>query len=86
MCFVDKQKADVAAGPLTVTPDRAQAVDFTYPFMSSGITVMMKHPESVQHNPFRIMYPLGIEVWIVNLVAFFIISAMLYFFNYFDPL
>ncbi len=82
---VIRKKADVAAGPLTVTPDRATAVDFTYPFMSSGITVMMKHPEMVQHNPFRIMYPLGIEVWCVNLVAFFIISAMLYFFNYFDP-
>ncbi|XP_022105896.1 glutamate receptor 1-like [Acanthaster planci] len=79
------KRADIAAGPLTVTPDRSEAVDFTYPFMSSGITIMMKHPNYVQHNPFRIMYPFGIEVWFVNLAAFFIISAMLFFFNYFDP-
>ncbi|XP_038068072.1 glutamate receptor 1-like [Patiria miniata] len=82
---VVRKKADIAAGPLTVTPDRAAAIDFTYPFMSSGITILMKHPNYVQHNPFRIMYPFGIEVWFINLVAFFIISAMLYFFNYFDP-
>jgi ABC-type amino acid transport substrate-binding protein len=82
---VVRKKADIAAGPLTVTADRSAAIDFTYPFMSSGITVLMKHPNYVQHNPFRIMYPFGIEVWFVNLVAFFIISAMLYFFNYFDP-
>lgn len=82
---VVRKKADIAAGPLTVTADRAQAIDFTYPFMSSGITVMMKHPNYVQHNPFRIMYPFGVEVWFINLVIFVIISAMLYFFNYFDP-
>lgn len=82
---VVRRKADIAAGPLTVTAEREQAVDFSYPFMSSGIKVLVKNPYTVHHYPFRIMYPFGIDVWFVNLVVFFCVAGLLVLYNKLDP-
>lgn len=79
------QKADVAAGPLTVTGSREGAVTFTYPFLSSGIQPLVLNPNYVKHDPFRIMYPFSIDVWCLSLFTFFLVSIMLYCFNRFDP-
>lgn len=82
---VVRKKADIAAGPLTVTTEREEAVDFSYPFMSSGIKVLVKNPFTVNHYPFRIMYPFGIDVWFVNLFIFFCVAGLLVLYNHFDP-
>ncbi|XP_072038078.1 glutamate receptor 2-like [Amphiura filiformis] len=82
---VVRKKVDIAAGPLTVTEEREDAVDFTYPFMSSGIQMLIKHPKKVQHNPFRLFFVFGIEVWFINLIVFLLVSVLLFVFNYFDP-
>ena len=80
-----QQKVDIAAGPLTVTSEREEAVDFTYPFMSSGIQMLIKHPKHVKENPFRIFFVFGVEVWFINLLVFLLVSLLLFVFNYFDP-
>ena len=37
--------ADAAVAPLVITPKRAKVVDFSSPFMTSGISLMMQKPE-----------------------------------------
>ncbi len=79
------QKADVAAGPLSVTESRKRAVDFSYPFMSAGIQSLILHPNYVKPDPFRVIYPFTIEVWVMNAIVFAIVTLMLYAFNRMNP-
>nr|XP_054756110.1 glutamate receptor 3-like [Lytechinus pictus] len=80
-----RRKADIAAGPLTVTDEREEDVDFTYSFMSGGVKLLLQNPYFVQHYTFRLMYPFGIEVWFINLIVFLLVALLLFLFNYFDP-
>jgi len=36
------QEADLAIAPLTITADREQVIDFSKPFLSLGISIMIK--------------------------------------------
>jgi ABC-type amino acid transport substrate-binding protein len=38
------QNADIAAGPILVTDDRRQVVDFTMPFMTLQATLLLRRP------------------------------------------
>ncbi|XP_072033598.1 glutamate receptor 1-like [Amphiura filiformis] len=82
---VVRRKADVAAGPLSVTDLRKTAVDFTYPFMASGIQALILHPNYVKQNPFRVVYPFTIDVWFLNLIVFCGVALLLLLFNLFNP-
>ncbi|XP_071489708.1 glutamate receptor 3-like [Diadema antillarum] len=82
---VVRRKADIAAGPLTVTDEREEDVDFTYSFMSGGVKLLLKNPYTVNHYVFRLMYPYGIEVWFINFIVFCLVALLLFLFNYFDP-
>ena len=68
-----------------VTSARQEAVDFTSPFMSSGIQPLILDPNEVKHNPFRIVYPFTIDVWFLHLIVFFIVTLLLYLYNRYDP-
>ena len=49
-------RADMAAGPLTVTSLRQRVVDFVKPFMHFGLTVLIKRPAP---DAAPGLYPLG---------------------------
>ena len=59
------------AGPMSVSPDRAKAVDFTISFISDSYTVMI--PLKHGSNMWFIIDPLGYEVWL-----FFILSIPIF--------
>ena len=85
-CFISRlQKADVAAGPLTITDGRKAGVDFTIPFMAAGIQALTLNTDYVHHDPFRIIYPFTIEVWFLNGFIFFLTALMIWAFNRLDP-
>ncbi len=44
-----RHEADIAIAPLTITSVREEAIDFTKPFMSLGISIMIKKPQ--KKNP-----------------------------------
>ncbi|XP_071965173.1 glutamate receptor 3-like isoform X2 [Antedon mediterranea] len=78
-------RADIAAGPLTITEDRDSFVDFSIPFMRSGIQVLIKHPSFVHEYPFSMMYPFGVEVWFLNAFAMAMFTLILYCVNKMNP-
>lgn len=41
---VVSKRADVAAGPLTITTERSRAVTFSFPFMTANVIAVMKKP------------------------------------------
>ena len=38
-----RNEADIAVAPLIITSRREDAIDFTSPFMNTGISLMIKH-------------------------------------------
>lgn len=58
------QEADIAIAPMTITAERERVIDFSKPFMSLGISIMIKKP--VKQNPgvFSFLNPLSQEIWV----------------------
>ncbi|KAK6036482.1 hypothetical protein COOONC_26013 [Cooperia oncophora] len=64
------QTADIAVAPLTITQERERAVDFSKPFMTTGISIMIKKPEKQEFNIFSFMEPLGMRIWILTVCSY----------------
>lgn len=62
ICFHVQQDADLAIAPLTITSTREQVIDFSKPFMSLGISIMIKKPIKDVPGVFSFMNPLSYEV------------------------
>ena len=56
------QEADLAIAPLTITSSREKVIAFTKPFMTQGISIMIKRPEKMRPGAFSILYPFSGEV------------------------
>ncbi|KAL3313698.1 hypothetical protein Ciccas_007699 [Cichlidogyrus casuarinus] len=77
-------KADLAIGSLTVTYDREQVIDFTTPFMSLALSVIIKKKAS-QSDIFQFMAPLSTSVWLSMLGAYLCVSILLFVIGRISP-
>ncbi|XP_072033595.1 glutamate receptor 3-like isoform X4 [Amphiura filiformis] len=82
---VVRGKADVAAGPLTVTGSRKGVVDFTLPFMTTGVQALVLNTQYIHQDPFRVIYPFTIEVWCLSAFVYFLVALMIWAANRYDP-
>ncbi|CAL1544185.1 unnamed protein product [Lymnaea stagnalis] len=73
-----KHEADIAIAPLTITSDREKVLDFTKPFMSLGISLMIKKPVDTDPHVFSFMQPLSQEIWLCTIFAFIGVSVVLF--------
>lgn len=67
---VIRGEADIAVADLTINQERAKALDFTYPFMSTGVTILYKKPSKVL-SLWSFMFPFSAKLWSL---MFFILS------------
>ena len=70
MKFFILQKADLAVGPITINPKREKVVDFTKPFLTSGLGAVMAVGES-SIPYFRFLSPFHIDLWSVIILSMF---------------
>ena len=61
---VMRGEADIAVADLTINSDRETAIDFTYPFMSTGITILYKKPTKTL-SLWSFMLPFSRNLWIL---------------------
>ncbi|XP_023210798.1 glutamate receptor 1-like isoform X2 [Centruroides sculpturatus] len=74
-----KGTADLSIAPLTITAERESVIDFTKPFQTVGISLMMKKPEiSAEIGPFFFLQAFSIEVWICIIVSHLVFSMLLF--------
>jgi hypothetical protein len=66
-------KADLALADLTITSERESVVDFTMPFMDTGIAILGKKPQI--REPLLFWSP--IMLWIYSVAAFIAVSYFL---------
>jgi ionotropic glutamate receptor len=82
--LIDK-KSDLAVAALTISFQREQVIDFTKPFLNLGISILYKRPAKSKPNLFSFLAPLSVEIWVYILMAYLIISFMLFVLARFSP-
>jgi len=79
------QKADMAVIDMSITSIRQTAVDFTMPYMSTGVGILYKKKKPPPPNPFSFLQPLSIEVWIYTTTAYLGVSILLFLLGRITP-
>ncbi|CAI9733262.1 glutamate receptor-like isoform X1 [Octopus vulgaris] len=78
-------EADMAIAPLTISAVRERVIDFSKPFMSLGISIMIKKPADQKAHVFSFLDPLSYEIWMCILFAFIGVSVVLFLVSRFSP-
>uniref|UniRef100_A0A8D9EDR1 Glutamate receptor ionotropic, kainate 2 n=1 Tax=Cacopsylla melanoneura TaxID=428564 RepID=A0A8D9EDR1_9HEMI len=76
---LQEQKADLAICDLTITSERRNAVDFTMPFMTLGISILYRKPQKESPDLFSFLEPLSFDVWVYMATAYLSVSLLLFF-------
>ncbi|CAJ0914337.1 unnamed protein product, partial [Mesorhabditis belari] len=77
--------ADVAVASLTINQDRERVVDFSKPFMTTGISIMIRKPENKETSVFSFMRPLSSEIWMYIIFAYVGVSVVIFLVSRFSP-
>ena len=77
---LESRKADLVVADLVITSERARVVDFTMPFMNTGIALLYKRePYGYTRGLFTLFVsPFEIYVWLCILAAYFTVSFVLF--------
>ncbi|XP_035383553.1 glutamate receptor 3a isoform X2 [Electrophorus electricus] len=78
-------RADIAVAPLTITLVREEVIDFSKPFMSLGISIMIKKPQKAKAGVFSFLDPLAYEIWMCIVFAYIGVSVVLFLVSRFSP-
>lgn len=70
---------------LTITSKREEAVDFTHPFMNTGISILFKKPTQKITSLFSFLSPFSNIVWLYVVGAYVGVSTMLFIVGRLSP-
>ncbi|KAK9882220.1 hypothetical protein WA026_019734 [Henosepilachna vigintioctopunctata] len=70
--------ADLAIADLTINSERADAADFTTPFMELGVKILFQKPRSAPPNFFSFAEPFAIQTWISIAISYVFVSISLF--------
>lgn len=80
-----KGKADLAIADLSITSAREDAVDFTLPFMNTGISILLKKPTTKELEFFSFLSPFESHVWSYVVGAYLGVSTLLFVVSRISP-
>ncbi|XP_017773931.1 PREDICTED: glutamate receptor ionotropic, kainate 2-like [Nicrophorus vespilloides] len=73
-----ERKAHLAICDLTITHQRREAVDFSLPFMTLGVSILYSKSKPSERNIFAFMEPLDTYVWIYIVSAYISVTLIMY--------
>ncbi|RXN09753.1 glutamate receptor kainate 3-like protein [Labeo rohita] len=79
------QRADLAVAPLTITFMREKAIDFSKPFLNTGISILYRRPNSTNSGFFSFLNPMTPDIWVYILLAYLGVSCVLFVIARFSP-
>lgn len=82
---VMRAEADMAVADLTITSKREEAVDFTLPFMNTGISILFKKPTTKVTTLFSFLSPFSMVVWVYVVGAYVGVSVILFLVGRLSP-
>lgn len=53
-------------GDITIVPNRSKFVDFTFPYMESGVTMIVPSKDSKKKNALVFFKPLTLDLWVTT--------------------
>lgn len=71
------QNFDAAVGDVTITTNRTRLVDFTQPFMESGLVVVVP-VKQVKSNPWAFLKPFTYQMWLVTGAFFLFVGVVVW--------
>ncbi|XP_021292757.1 glutamate receptor 3.4-like [Herrania umbratica] len=74
---VSQNKYDAAVGDISIITNRTKIVDFTQPYMESGLLVVAPVKEA-KSNPWAFLKPFTKEMWFVTAVFFLLVGAVVW--------
>lgn len=77
MIFFHLQKYDAAVGDITIVTNRTKIVDFTQPFMESGLVVVTVVNEE-KSSPWAFLRPFTVQMWAVTAIFFIFVGAVVW--------
>uniref|UniRef100_A0AC34QBS5 Glutamate receptor 1 n=1 Tax=Panagrolaimus sp. JU765 TaxID=591449 RepID=A0AC34QBS5_9BILA len=83
--YLLRGEADVSVASLTINQDRERVVDFSKPYMTTGISIMIKKPDKQEFSVFSFMQPLSSEIWMYIIFAYVGVSVVIFLVSRFSP-
>ncbi|XP_021919064.1 glutamate receptor 1-like isoform X1 [Zootermopsis nevadensis] len=80
-----RKEADIAIASMTITSERERVIDFSKPFMSLGISIMIKKPVKQKPGVFSFLNPLSKEIWVCVIFSYVGVSIVLFIVSRFSP-
>uniref|UniRef100_A0A8C1NJ62 Glutamate receptor n=1 Tax=Cyprinus carpio TaxID=7962 RepID=A0A8C1NJ62_CYPCA len=80
-----EHRADLAVAPLTITFMREKAIDFSKPFLNTGISILYRRPNGTNSGFFSFMNPMTPDIWVYILLAYLGVSCVLFVIARFSP-
>ncbi|KAL8137948.1 hypothetical protein V2J09_003949 [Rumex salicifolius] len=74
---VSQSNYDAAVGDITIVTNRTRMVDFTQPYMESGLVIVAPVKEE-KSNPWAFLKPFTAEMWFVTAVFFLFVGAVVW--------
>ncbi|XP_076121955.1 glutamate receptor ionotropic, NMDA 2C [Alosa pseudoharengus] len=79
------KRADMAIGSLTINEERSEIIDFSVPFVETGISVMVARSNGTV-SPSAFLEPYSPAVWVMMFVmCLTVVAITVYVFEYFSP-
>jgi ABC-type amino acid transport substrate-binding protein len=78
-------KADIGGAALTVTPQREEAVDFTKPYLSNGVNLLVTKPTWSDLGLGYLVRPFSVDYWVLFLVVLFLIGLVFFVIGKLSP-
>ncbi|XP_015781799.1 glutamate receptor ionotropic, kainate 3-like [Tetranychus urticae] len=80
------QKADLAIGDLTITRERQEKIDFTFPFINFGISIISRKSENYEFSLTSFLNPFSLQLWFSIGIAFVWVTLTMRFIGRLSPL
>ncbi|XP_033958833.1 glutamate receptor ionotropic, kainate 3 [Pseudochaenichthys georgianus] len=80
-----EHRADLAVAPFTITYMREKVIDFTKPFMNTGISILYRKPNGTNNGFFSFLNPMTPDIWVYILLAYLGVSCVLFVIARFSP-
>uniref|UniRef100_A0A663DUE4 Glutamate receptor n=1 Tax=Aquila chrysaetos chrysaetos TaxID=223781 RepID=A0A663DUE4_AQUCH len=79
------KRADMAIGSLTINEERSEIIDFSVPFVETGISVMVSRSNGTV-SPSAFLEPYSPAVWVMMFVmCLTVVAVTVFVFEYFSP-
>ncbi|XP_020899711.1 glutamate receptor 2 isoform X2 [Exaiptasia diaphana] len=79
------QKADIALGPITITAEREEVIDFSKPFLDFRIAMILTKPEGENVNLFAFLLPFEEQLWLCVCAVVGTVTIIMYVLDRFSP-